>query len=163
VSLSIPCEITSVLAAPTFDFDTSLDPATTPAMRDNLYIERIRNEPATNPQVPSLTLVSQQLPWEIVIHASTFSYVAISDILGGLYRALRLVASEEEYSRERPERRNLISGAYYARFERFSDARLRDSEMRKGVKRIDFLAGAHHFKGLQKTSRPNVWNIRFKQ
>ncbi|KAF5360779.1 hypothetical protein D9756_004596 [Leucocoprinus leucothites] len=162
VALSIPYELHNALATLAFDFDASLDPADNPALRDNPYIARMRNEPATTPPAPSLTLVSRHLPWEIIISSSASSYVTISDVLGGLYRALRIPAREEEYLRESSEKQTAISLAYYQRFERISNVGLREIEKQKGVKRIDFLASAHRFRGLHKTNRPNVWDIKFK-
>ncbi|KXN84614.1 hypothetical protein AN958_12295 [Leucoagaricus sp. SymC.cos] len=163
-ALAIPCDIHDVLGNATFDFDVSLDPASNPALRDNLFLQRVRNEPATVPPVPSLTLVSRDLPWEVIITSSSVPFVTISDVLGGLYRALRIPVREEEFSRESAEKQNAISTAYYQRFERHvSDRQLREQEKQKGVKRIDFLAGSHRFKGLSKTERPNVWIIKLKR
>lgn len=164
LALSISSNIHGALDIPPFNFDVSLDPVANPAMRDNLHLQRIRNDPATDPPEPSITLVSRHLPWEIVISASSKSYVTISDVLYGLYRALRLPVSQVEYDRETPEKQKEVARAYYNRFERHvSNPLLMEQEKAKGVKRVDFLTGAHRFKGLSKTERPNVWRLRLKQ
>jgi hypothetical protein len=162
--LTVKSDVHVALTSPAFDFDVSIDPAQNPAMRDHPQLLRARNELATNPPVPFLIIASLKLPWEITILPSTGPYVTVSDVLGGLYRALRLPAREEEYYRENPEKQNAISLAYYNRFERHvANRELREREKQKGVKRIDFLAGVHRFRGLSKTERPNVWNLKFKQ
>lgn len=163
LALSIPSEPHGALAFPPFDFDVSLDPAVNPVMCNNMQLRGILNEPATNPPLSSLTLISRDLPWEIIIRPSTMPYVTISDFLGGLYRALRLGATREEFGRESQEKRDAVATAYYNRFERHtSDPQLMEREKQKGVKRVDFLSGAHRFRGISKTDRPDVWVMKFK-
>ncbi|KAJ3574473.1 hypothetical protein NP233_g1743 [Leucocoprinus birnbaumii] len=161
-AFAIAPELHRALAAPSFDFDVSIDPANNPIMRNNHQLERILNEPAVGTRITSLTIISRHLPWEIVISSSTYPFVTISDVLGGLHRALRLPVRQEEFQRESTEEQGAISAAYYRRCERLPEGRARELESFKGVKRVDFLAGATRFMGLSKTDRPNVWSIKFK-
>lgn len=165
LALTVASSIHGVLEVPSFDFDISLDPHTNPAMRDNLHLQRILNDPATHPPLPSLTFVSSHLPWEINISRTSQPYVTISDVLGGLYRALRTCATQGELSREAEVKRAAILRAHMRRSERHlpNDRRTMERERSKGPRRIDFLAGNHYFRGLVKTERPNVWYIQLRQ
>lgn len=161
-ALPAPWEIHSILSMPMFDFNVSIDPALNPVVHGNSLVTQVRNEPATCPPVPSLTLVSRPLPWEIVISYSFSPFVTVADVLGGLYRALRMRATEQEFYREGREKQGAITQAYHRRYRRALGVELEERERREGLKRIDFLVGSHFFKGLRKTERYNVWNIKFE-
>jgi len=165
LALTIASTIHGALEIPSFDFDVSLDPATNPAMRDNRDLQRILNDPATYPPLPSLTLVSSHLPWDLNISRSSQLYVTVADVLGGLYRALRICATQGELGREAEVKRAAILRAHMRRCERLisSDPRKMDHERNRGPRRIDFLAGAHHLRGLVKTERPNVWYLQLSK
>lgn len=158
----VSLEMHGILVAPTFDFNVSVDPAMNPVVYGHSFVNMVRNESATLPPVPSLSLVSPLLPWEISISSSVLPFVTVSDVLGGFYRALRLRVSKEEYQRESLEKQNAISLAYRQRHSRAPDARSREREKQAGVRRVDFLMGSHLLKGICKTKRPNVWNVMFK-
>lgn len=71
-------------------------------------------------------------------------------------------ATEQEFYREGREKQDAVSQAYHRRYRRALGVELEERERREGLKRIDFLVGSHFFKGLRKTERPNVWNIKFE-
>ena len=158
----VSLEMHGILVAPTFDFNVSVDPAMNPVVYGHSLVSMVRNQPATLPAVASLSLVSPLLPWEIPITSSAFPFVTVSDVLGGFFRALRLLVSREEYQRESLERQNKISLAYHQRVSRALDEKSREREKQGGVRRVDFLMGSHLLKCFCKTKRSNVWNVMFK-
>ncbi len=148
-----------------FDFDVSLDPVTNPAIRNNQYLQGMLNDPAVYPPLPSLTLVSSHLPWDLKITNSSQPFVTISDVLCGLYRALRICVTQGELSREAEVKRVAILRAHIRRCERHlpSDLSTMERERSKGPRRIDFLTGTHLLRGLVKTERPNVWYVQLRK
>lgn len=157
--LPVSLEIHGILTTPTFDFNLSVDPTLNPIVYGHSFVARVRNEPATLPAVPSLLLISRFLPWDTVVASSVLPFVTVDDVLGGLYRALRLRVAKGEYQQEGHGRQSAISLAYHRRCSRVLNA---EREKQAGVRRVDFLMGSHLFKGLRKTTRPNVWNVVFK-
>ncbi|KAF9447306.1 hypothetical protein P691DRAFT_802630 [Macrolepiota fuliginosa MF-IS2] len=163
LALAIKSSIHEYLEMPPFNFDVSVDPGTNPAMRNSPHLQSVSDSPATSSHLPSFTLVSQYLPWEIVILPSSKSYVTVSDVLYGLYRGLRLPVSHDEYAYETEDKKDKISFAYHRRLERYaSNPGLMEQEMQKGVKRVDYLTGVHRFGGISETGRPGVFKLRLK-
>ncbi|KIK54932.1 hypothetical protein GYMLUDRAFT_176439 [Collybiopsis luxurians FD-317 M1] len=117
----------------------------------------ILSEPATNPPVSSLTITCPHLSWEFPIAPMTRSsrkgnYVSILDVLHALYRGLRTTVHPVEYEAiPSPEIVNNVNEAYFSRCESISDAKARQEEQAKGVKRVDFLMGRNRFLGLSAT------------
>ncbi|KAJ7135689.1 hypothetical protein C8R44DRAFT_869402 [Mycena epipterygia] len=81
---------------------------------------RLSSEPATYPALPSLTIVSPQLPWAITAHVSgrTLRCLTVSDVLDAICDALRLQVDEEGFrdwimtqSGSRSPRRKLKGGS----------------------------------------------------
>ncbi|KAJ7115127.1 hypothetical protein C8R43DRAFT_823510, partial [Mycena crocata] len=58
------------------------------------------SEPATYPELPSLSIVSARLPWAITAHASgrEVRYLTVGDVLNAIFDALRLHVDEEHFS-----------------------------------------------------------------
>lgn len=155
----------------------ALDPAASPA-RGGLRVAL--SAPATNPPMPSLTLVSDLLPYVVTVNPGSIvsvpspymapgaplprngQYVTVGDVLAALYSTLRLPVSRAEIGAlaPAPAQTAALARAYEARLSRVEDARERHVEREKGVKRIDWLiaAGATRFAGLKATPKgPDVW------
>ncbi|KAK7047658.1 hypothetical protein VNI00_006426 [Paramarasmius palmivorus] len=144
---------------PRFNFDVSRDPGLVLSPSAVLTPE-VREEPATVPPVASVKLVSKFIPWTIEIKPSSTAedaYVTVADLLGGLYRALRLGVTDTEY---KESNRLEVFNAYEARWKRIEQeegALASDLEHSKGIKRVDFLLGNLRFHGLSKIpSRPDL-------
>ena len=110
-------------------------------------------EPATNPPLPSLAIICEFLPWTITIqptpHARWASpFVTVGDVLHALYRALRLGVTDPELGVLEPAQKERVRDAYVRRYRRAPDARHRESEKAKGIKRVDFLRDYRAFLGL---------------
>ncbi|KAJ6582461.1 hypothetical protein DFH09DRAFT_860451, partial [Mycena vulgaris] len=55
-------------------------------------------QPATYPELPSLTIISSRLPWAITAHAGeTRRCVTVADVLGAISEALRLPVDKEDF------------------------------------------------------------------
>jgi hypothetical protein len=147
-------------AHPTYAWDVTYHPTTT---RTPLPAN-VLAEPATNPPLPSITIISPYLPWSIAITPSasqhklntisgTPAYVTVADVLSTLYRALRLAVRQAEYDKlPSLEAKHSVNEAYQAR------CRGSEQELRKGVKRVDFLGTRKKFMGLSSSrAGPNVW------
>ncbi|KAJ6564981.1 hypothetical protein DFH09DRAFT_1315231 [Mycena vulgaris] len=56
------------------------------------------HQPATYPELPSLTIISSRLPWAITAHAGrTRRCVTVADILGAISEALHLPVDKEDF------------------------------------------------------------------
>lgn len=144
---------------PPIIFDLSLD---IPQLKGQIPIH-VLNEPATQPPLASLILISPRLPWQLeVAPQGSRSFLTVADVLHGLYTGLRIAVSKEEYERQGEGSQRKISLAYYNRWERIANPNDREKERMKGVKRIDFLMGKNLFKGLSRApNSPHIWTLHF--
>jgi hypothetical protein len=111
----------------------------------------VLNDPATYPPLPSITLVSDLLPWSIHVEASQtypVPVVTIFDVLQTLYITLRIPIVPCEWTCLPSPTQLLISVAFYRRLDGITDYNTRESQRRKGVRRIDFLTGRTRLLGL---------------
>jgi hypothetical protein len=117
-------------------------------------------EPATLPPSLSLTLVSDLLPWSIVVAPSPASYINVSDVITTLHRSLRLAVHPDEFNAlPSHDAKYRVNMAYEGRCKRLEeDPRACEEEKKKGVKRVDFLMGRTMFMGLSPVG-PGVWTI----
>ncbi|TFK23774.1 hypothetical protein FA15DRAFT_670159 [Coprinopsis marcescibilis] len=115
------------------------------------------DEPATNPPLQNLTIICPEhfteLNWDIHVKAPPFpgSYISVQDTLTAIYQSLRLPVTQGEFDNLPDQVRQAVGAAYYSRYSRIGDPQERSLEAKKGVKRIDFLAGRHKFMGLSLT------------
>jgi len=137
------------------NYDVSYTPNTATA---NIQVSPItldshrRAEPATNPPIEVFSLISDLLPWCCVIHASTYQYVTVEDVLLQLFRFLRTPATRDEYKAvPNQDVRDRIAESYKRRCSRASSAEEFAEEQIKGLKRVDFLLGRTRFMGLSST------------
>jgi hypothetical protein len=126
-------------------------------------------EPATNPPLAGMTLLSPALPWKISVRANMAAdgpgFVTVADVLSSVYAALRAPLTQAEYAAHTAERRAALDRAYYDRCERAPDAGRRDRERSKGVKRVDTLLASKEtvFDGLGATkSSRSVWVLNLR-
>jgi hypothetical protein len=118
-------------------------------------------EPAVYPPELSLTLVTQHLPWAIVIPASNGRCVTVSDVLHSVHFALHVGVTQSEFSALGSQKlMHRVSEAYRRRCERLPRHFGYIEEKRQGVKRVDFLMGYTKFQGISPTSRvSDVWQL----
>ncbi|EEB91490.1 hypothetical protein MPER_10140 [Moniliophthora perniciosa FA553] len=113
------------------------------------------NEPALNPPVASLKLITSLIPWSIHVNASNGYFVTVADVLNALYRSLRTNITQAEYS-TLPSRSDIqqVNEAYEYRYRRVHDYRSSIEEKKAGVKRVDFLRRRTRFMGLSPSNSP---------
>ncbi|KAL4266558.1 protein of unknown function DUF6699 [Pleurotus pulmonarius] len=145
---------------PHLNYDVSCHPSTISPAHPSLS-PTILNEAATLPPLPSITLVSQYLPWKLEIKPANGNFVTVSDVINGMYRALRLTVSKAEYSAlPSVSAQQRVTDAYSHRCARILDSSAKQMEMQKGLKRIDFFVDKNRFMGLSSTPHgPHVWSI----
>jgi hypothetical protein len=149
---------------PNVSFDLLHHPSTITTLPDHRLLSlRTLAEPATNPPLPHMTVVSPHLPWSITIspplpHKAN-KFVTVSDVLVTLHRALALTVTVTEYGNLPSEDAVVrVNAAWERRVKDITDGRAREIERRKGVKRCDFLMDRHRFLGLSKMGRdPDVF------
>lgn len=174
----------------TVAYDVSEHPSTialNPALRGSTFkLRTVLSEPATNPPMPALTILSDLLPYPIPVHAGAVASAAspytpptvplpmpgsvaparappcvtVADVLNAVYAFLRTPLMRAEFLALPPARQQSVSTAFAARVARVLDPRARAAEQQKGVKRIDLLiaTGRTRFLGLSATKRaPHAW------
>jgi hypothetical protein len=108
------------------------------------------DEPATYPPLSSITLISDLLPWLIHVEASqTFSVpaVTIDDVLQTLLTNLYIPVTPREWACVPSATQALVTTTFYRRIESIPHSSLKESERRKGVRRMDFLLGRTRLAG----------------
>ena len=96
---------------PPINYDITLPPSTISTHHHSLPMRSL-SQPATNPPVHSLTIVTQHLPWTIAIPATASAngkFVTVSDVLGAIYRTHRANIPSAEYH-SRPSHRGHAQG-----------------------------------------------------
>lgn len=103
--------------------------------------------PASNPPVPFMTVTCARLPWTITIvpRSQISSFVTIRDVFETLYVALRMPVTAAEYA----QLPNAVAQDTVNRAFRMRCSRDGGSELKKGLKRIDFLGLQTKFCGLK--------------
>jgi hypothetical protein len=104
-------------------------------------------EPAIHPATPSITLLTEALPWSITVTAKS-SFVTLFDVLQALHSSLRLQVTKAEWASLSRASKNAISASFHKRVSRFSDHVKREKQLGKGVRRLDFLVGRTRLFGL---------------
>ncbi|RPD53796.1 hypothetical protein L226DRAFT_617350 [Lentinus tigrinus ALCF2SS1-7] len=110
------------------------------------------NDPVT---LRRITLVFPGLPLTVEIEpagaplwtSTTLPYIAVGDVLYGLYRALRRSVPSSEFARLDPAHRESVSGAFRRRLR--SDRENYDKNLRHGVRNVDYLGHMRRFVGLR--------------
>ncbi|ESK94363.1 hypothetical protein Moror_8173 [Moniliophthora roreri MCA 2997] len=146
---------------PSLNYDVSL-PVSTVTTRHSSLSTTVFNEPALDPPVASLKLITTLIPWSIHVNASNGYFVTVADVLNAIYRSLRTNITPREYSML-PSRSDTqqVNEAYEYRYRRVRDYRASVEEKQGGVKRVDFLRRRTRFMGLSpsKNSTSFVLNL----
>jgi len=123
----------------------------------------VLNDPATYPPLPSVTLISDLLPWAIHVEASQAfptPVVTVYDVLQTLHITLRIPIVPCEWTCLPLSTQMLVSTAFYRRLDNIVDYNSRESQRRKGVRRMDFLAGRTRLLGLTPVvDKPGLFTV----
>ncbi|KAF9783871.1 hypothetical protein BJ322DRAFT_1007653 [Thelephora terrestris] len=119
------------------------------------------DEPVTYPHMTSVVLFSDLLPWSTRVEAQTpGGVVTIFDVLETLHTALRTPISKSEWNSLSSHTQNSVSGAFYHRLGGIRDHLLREKQLRKGVRRLDFLLGNTKLLGISAVAdKPGVFTL----
>ena len=99
-------------------------------------------EPVTYPHMSSIVLFSDLLPWSTRVEAAMpGDAVTIFDVLQTLHTVLRTPISKSEWNSLSAHTQNSVSAAFYHRLGGVRDRGLREKQLGKGVRRLDFLLG----------------------
>lgn len=139
--------------APAINFDLTQPPSTITTHHRGIS-QRVLSEPATNPPLPTMTIVSPHLPWVITVRASHGSFVTVYDVFDVVYHTLRTNITPNEYH-SLPSQKDMrrVNSAYEQRYRRIRSSREYQDEKSRGVRRVDFLMDRTRFMGLSSTSR----------
>jgi hypothetical protein len=100
------------------------------------------DEPVTYPHRTTIVLFSDLLPWSTRVEAETpGDVVTIFDVLQTLHTALRTPISKFEWNGLSVYTQNSVSAAFYHRLGGIRDHSSREKQLKKGVRRLDFLLG----------------------
>lgn len=119
------------------------------------------DEPVTYPHMTSIVLFSDLLPWSTRVEAQTpGGVVTIFDVLQTLHTALRTPISKPEWNSLPAHTQDSVSGAFYHRLGGIRDHSSRDKQLRKGVRRLDFLLGNTKLLGIAAVpDKPGVFTL----
>jgi hypothetical protein len=151
--------LTSEMASQ-YHFDISKDPAQT---NSTVLTPQVLAEAATSPPLSEILLVSRYLPWRLEILPSSSkpdAFVTVSDVLGGLYCALRIAVKEGEFNSLAETGQRKVKEAFK---KRCADKDAEEKEREKGMKRIDYMMGHHRFAGLSLTQLPHEFKVSARQ
>ena len=121
------------------------------------------DEPVTYPYMNSVVLFSDLLPWSTRVEAATpDDVVTIFDVLQTLHTVLRIPISKSEWNSLAPHAQDSISAAFYRRLGGIRDHALREKQLKKGVRRLDFLLGDTKLLGIAVVpDKPGVFTLHW--
>lgn len=121
------------------------------------------DEPVTYPHMTSIILFSDLLPWSTRVEAETpTGVVTIFDVLRTLHAALRTPISMSEWNSLPVQTQSSVSAAFYHRLGGIRDHSLREKQLKKGVRRLDFLLGNTKLLGIAVVSdKPGAFTLRW--
>lgn len=142
---------------PTFILDVSLHHSTIRLNNGRSRIpshvpESILMEKATAPPTEELVIIGP-IPWKLVIKSKPGFCVTIYDVLEQLYLGLRKPVTQAEYAQQSNKSQQDISRAFLSRTDGDKD------DMKKGLKRVDFLKGNNWFKGFVQSEDGHIWRM----
>lgn len=124
-------------------YDISTPPASLHLKIPHLYSQMLC-QTATQPPLPSLSVISPFLPWVITVPAGTMGFVTVLDVFHAIYEALRLPVTEVQF-RALDSSYSVIS---------------RTGDWWQGMRRRDFLRGRTRFMGLSMSMLgPDTWML----
>jgi hypothetical protein len=149
---------------PPIIYDISRPPSFITTPHNQALDVGVFTEPATFPSSLTITLVSDLLPWSIIIAPASpklVQYITVCDVITTLHCALRFAVHPDEFNAlPSHDAKYRVNTAYESRYKRLEDvdSQACEEEKKKGVKRVDFLMGRTMFMGLSPAG-PNVWTI----
>jgi hypothetical protein len=119
------------------------------------------DEPVTYPHMNSIVLFSDLLPWSTRVEAATpDDVVTIFDVLQTLHTVLRIPISKSEWNSLSAHAQDSISAAFYRRLGGIRDHSSREKQLKKGVRRLDFLLGSTKLLGISAIpDKPGVFTL----
>ncbi|KAF5378726.1 hypothetical protein D9615_006871 [Tricholomella constricta] len=140
--------------APAVQYDITTPP--TLLLGSQVSLEAF-HEPATEPPLPSLSIICPNLLSPITVISGDVGYVTLSDVLHAIYHELRLPTNTAEYKSLLRDNTKDVDMAYYHRCRRSGDEA---RQLERGIKRVDFLMGKNRFFGLSGTLHgPDIWEL----
>jgi hypothetical protein len=120
------------------------------------------SEPAIHPASPSITLLTEALPWSVTVTAKS-TFVTVYDVLQALHSSLRLQVTKVEWASLSRASKDVISASFHKRVDGFSDRIKREKQLGKGVRRLDFLVGRTRFFGISPIGeKPGVFKVQWE-
>ncbi|KDQ54417.1 hypothetical protein JAAARDRAFT_38588 [Jaapia argillacea MUCL 33604] len=120
---------------------------------------------ATNPPLPSMTIVSSQIPWQIMVTPSSTSYITLSDVMSAIYTSLRTSISRAEFESLPVKAKIQVNDAFVQRWKSVAGGqREMGTERSKGVKRVDWFCGRTRFEALElaESGGGEFWVLRVR-
>jgi len=128
-----------------------------------LHLQRQHNELdfaqfATSPPSPELRLYHPRLPWYVDVMQSRTNGVTVYDVLVQMFEQLDMPITGKHWWNDEIDDvlRGKITAAFHERTGSNTD------QVRRGVKRIDFLKGKFVFEGLVK-GRNGMWEMKMRK
>jgi hypothetical protein len=140
-------------------YDFSFPKGVTLAPGNPLYAIAVV-EPATDPPLPSLTVVCPQLDRSFLIFPHSSAYVTVLDVLQDLHGWLQLRIRRDDYTELSLSTQSMVRAAYESRCSKVPDPATQATERQNGIKCVDLLLGLHIFAGLSSTVHgPDIWEL----
>ena len=119
------------------------------------------DEPVTYPHMNSIVLLTDLLPWSTRVEAATpDDVVTIFDVLQTLHTVLRIPVSKPEWNSLSAPVQDSVSAAFYRRLGGIRDHTLREKQLKKGVRRLDFLLGNTKLLGIAAVpDKPGIFTL----
>lgn len=159
---AVPSQVHPALGValkPLLHFDVSLPPSFVQPSSSKLN-KGVLHESALHPPVPYMKIVCSHLPWSISVEPTgKIPFVTVLDVLQAIYRSLRQNVLEAEFKTAPLNSQYAIDAAFKRRCMRLPGPD-RETEHKKGLKRVDFLCEKTIFQGLASTSAgPETWQL----
>ena len=122
------------------------------------------DESVTYPHMNSITLFSDLLPWSTRVEAATpDGVVTIFDVLQTLHTFLRIPISKSEWNSLSANTQGTVSAAFYRRLGGIRDHPMREKQLSKGIRRLDFLLGNTKLLGISAVpDKPGVFTLHWR-
>ena len=120
------------------------------------------SEQATYPASPSITLITEALPWSITVTAKS-AFVTVYDVLQALHSSLRLQVTKTEWASLSRASQDVIAASFHKRAGGFANRLKREKQLGKGVRRLDFLVGRTRLFGISPFGKqPDVFKVHWE-
>lgn len=119
------------------------------------------DEPVTYPHMTSIVLFSDLLPWSTRVEAQApGDVVTIFDVWQTLHTFLRTPISKSEWNSLSSQTQHSVSASFYYRLGGIRDHSSREKQLKKGVRRLDFLLGNTKLLGISPVpGKPGTFTV----